>query len=79
MRVFEFITVKSVKFAFIPPFTESELLFFCRFNQNILVHNGLQILWINVKDDSLKSPEPLSHERNDSLDLGKDGSHGRHR
>ncbi|MBR5068966.1 MAG: AAA family ATPase [Bacteroidales bacterium] len=33
----------------------------------------------DVKDDSLKSSEPLSHERNDSLDLGKDGSHGRHR
>ena len=33
----------------------------------------------DVKDDSLKSPETLSHERNDSLDLGKDGSHGRHR
>lgn len=33
----------------------------------------------DVKDDPLKSSEPLSHERNDSLDLGKDGSHGRHR
>lgn len=33
----------------------------------------------DVKDDSLKSSEPLSHERNDSLDLGIDGSHGRHR
>ena len=33
----------------------------------------------DVKVDSLKSPEPLSHERNESLDLGKDGSHGRHR
>ena len=33
----------------------------------------------DVKDDSLRSPEPLSHERNESLDLGKDGSHGRHR
>ena len=33
----------------------------------------------DVKDDFLKSSEPLSHERNDSLDLGKDGSHGRHR
>lgn len=31
------------------------------------------------KDDSLKSPEPLSHERNDSLDLEKDGFRGRHR
>lgn len=33
----------------------------------------------DVKDDSLKSSEPLSHERNESLDLEKDGSHGRHR
>ena len=32
----------------------------------------------DVKDDSLKSPETLSHERNDSLDLGKDGFRGRH-
>ena len=32
----------------------------------------------DVKDDSLKSSEPLSHERNDSLDLGKDGFRGRH-
>ena len=33
----------------------------------------------DVKDDSLKSSEPLSHERNDSLDLGKDGFRGQHR